>query len=74
MICKLARIAVPSESGESPRKYVDDIPRTEAALELAEWALSMTDDAAYAVIDGETMQTEYVVFEGRVLEPRRRAS
>jgi hypothetical protein len=68
MNCLLARIAVPADILESPRKYVDDVPTTEDALALAKWTRAISDTAGYAVIDGETMQTKYVVFEGKIFE------
>ena len=73
MNCKLARISIPREEGESPRKYVDNIPATESARDLANWVLDAEgDNAAYVVVDGMTMQAEYVVFEGKIFEPRSR--
>jgi hypothetical protein len=72
MNCKLARIAKPREVGESPRKYLDNIPATEDPRVLTAWALAASDNAAYVVIDGDTMLAEYVVFEGEVFEPRAR--
>ena len=71
MNCLLARIAIPTELTESPRKYVDDVPATEDALALARWTLAISDTAGYAVIDGQSMQTKYVVFEGQIFESRR---
>jgi hypothetical protein len=70
MNCKLARIALPSDVTESPRQYVGDVPPTTDALVLAKWTCAISDFAAYAVIDGKSMQAEYIVFEGKIFEPR----
>jgi hypothetical protein len=69
MNCKLARIANPREVGESPRKYIDCIPATDDPRVLTAWAVSAPDNAAYVVIDGDTMLAKFVVFEGEVFEP-----
>jgi len=69
MNCKLARIKRPIDVTESPREYVDDVPPTENALDLAKWTCAISDSAAYVVINGDSMQAEYVVFEGRIFEP-----
>ena len=70
--CKLARIMLPSDVTESPREYLNDvdIPPTNDALSLAKWTRAILDTTAYAVIDGDSMQAEYIVFEGRIFEPR----
>ena len=72
MKCKLARIALPSDVTESPRVYLndDDIPPTHDALALAKWTRAISDTAGYVVVDGESMQAEYIVFEGRIFEAR----
>jgi hypothetical protein len=74
MNCKLARIKNPSDVTESPREYVndDDVPPTEDGLALARWTVAIADTAGYAVINGNTMQAEYVVSRGR--SSRRAAS
>ena len=71
MNCLLARISIPGDLAESPRKYVDDVPPTDDALSLAKWTLAISDTAGYAVIDGTSMQAKYIVFEGKIFESRR---
>jgi hypothetical protein len=71
MNCLLARITLPEDASQSPRVYVDDIPPTSDCLALAKWTSAISDSAAYVVIDGESMQAEYIVFEGKIFEARR---
>jgi hypothetical protein len=66
MNCKLARIRSPEDVAESPRQYIDEVPETEDAIALARWTRAISDSAAYVVIDGASMQAEYVVFEGKI--------
>lgn len=72
MTRKLARIKLPQDVTESPREYVESPPSTNDGLALAMWTCAISDTAAYAVIDGDSMQTEYIVFEGQIFEPRER--
>ena len=72
MNCRLARIMLPSDVTESPRRYVndEDVPSTDDALALAKWTRAISDTAAYVVINGRSMQAEYIVFEGQIFERR----
>ena len=70
MNCKLARIRLPSDVTESPRHYIDAVPPTDDTLALARWACEIADTSAYAVINGDSMQAEYIVFEGKIFAPR----
>lgn len=69
MNCLLARILLPKDVNDSPRAYVDDVPPTSDGLALAKWTRAISDSAAYVVIDGDSMQTEYVVLEGKIFAP-----
>jgi hypothetical protein len=71
MNCLLAKITLPKDTNESPRVYVDDVPPTSDCLALAKWTRAISDSAAYVVIDRESMQADYIVFEGKIFEARR---
>ena len=73
MNCKLAYITHRGSVDKgSPREYVTPPVATDHALELAAALVSAEGTGPFAVIDGETMEVEYIVFEGTVFEPRER--